>query len=378
MEPEKGAGFQGEERRRLTVYYANKNLVTLNRIFDQNKREGYLRLDLNENPAGLPQDFIDEVLSSVTPEMVSQYPETLEFTELLANKLGTDVSHLSLVNGSSEGIRNIIEAFTSPGGAIVGVSPSYAMFEVYSKMYGRSFVSVSYSDDLKMPIENIVAKLNSNVQLLVLVNPNNPMGNVYEDHEMERLLGAAEEREITVLVDEAYHYFCPATSIDYALSHEHVFVTRTFSKLFSLAGCRLGYVAGWPEGIELVQKLNTPHNVNAFALLFARAIIEKEGMLEQMIAEQLSGKAYLHDHLRKYGYETVGSEGNFLFIKPFGDTAVLVDRMKAQKGILVKAYGGIGSLGSCLRVTTGPEKCMKRFMQALIDLDYRQSAQGAL
>ena len=73
------------------------------------------------------------------------------------------------------------------------------MFEVYSKMYGRSFVPVSYSDDLKMPIENIVAKLNSNVQLLVLVNPNNPMGNVYEDHEMERLLGAAEEREITVL-----------------------------------------------------------------------------------------------------------------------------------------------------------------------------------
>ena len=107
-------------------------------MFDQNKREGYLRLDLNENPVGLPQEFIEEVLAGVTPEMVAQYPETLEFTEFLAGRLGTDIEHLSLVNGSSEGIRNIIEAFTEPGGKIVCVSPSYAMFEVYSKMYGAT------------------------------------------------------------------------------------------------------------------------------------------------------------------------------------------------------------------------------------------------
>ena len=98
------------------MYYVNERLVDLNRVFDQNKREGYLRLDLNENPEGLPQSFIDEVLSGVTQEMVSQYPETLEFTEFLAARLGTDVEHISLVNGSSEGIRNIIEAFTAPRG----------------------------------------------------------------------------------------------------------------------------------------------------------------------------------------------------------------------------------------------------------------------
>lgn len=92
------------------MYYINERLVNLHRIFDQNKREGYLRLDLNENPEGLSQEFIDGVLSGVTPEMVAQYPETLEFTEFLAGRLGTDIEHLSLVNGSSEGIRNIIEA----------------------------------------------------------------------------------------------------------------------------------------------------------------------------------------------------------------------------------------------------------------------------
>ena len=138
------------------MYYLDKKLDNLDRIFDQNKRAGYLRLDLNENPEGLPQEFIDEVLKDVTPEFVAQYPETLEFTQVLAKYLGTDIEHLCLVNGSSEGIRQIIEAFTSPDGKIVGVSPTYAMFEVYPKMYGRQFIPVKYTENLEMPVENIL------------------------------------------------------------------------------------------------------------------------------------------------------------------------------------------------------------------------------
>lgn len=351
------------------MFYRNQRLVQLHRIFDQNKREGYLRLDLNENPVGLSQDFINEVLTQVTPDTVSQYPETLEFTQMLAARLGTDISHLSLTNGSSEGIRNIIEAFTSPGGRIVGVSPSYAMFEVYSQMYGRNFIPVRYSDDLTMSVDSIVAEITDDTQLLILVNPNNPMGNSYTSEEMSVLLDAAKEREVTVLIDEAYHYFCPETSIGRALSDEHVFVTRTFSKLFSLAGARLGYVAGWPEGIELVQKLNTPHNVNAFAMLFAKAILEKDGMLESLIEDQLAGKDYLIGKLETAGYHFRGSEGNFMFIKPFGDAAEIVERMKKEKNILIKEYSGIGNFGSCLRVTTGPVSSMEEFFRALVDLD---------
>lgn len=351
------------------MYYVNDRLVGLHRIFDQNKREGYLRLDLNENPIGLAQEFIDEVLSGVTPGMVAQYPETLEFTEFLADRLGTDIEHLSLVNGSSEGIRNIIEAFTSPGGRIVCVAPSYAMFQVYSEMYGREFVSVPYHDDLTMDIKDIVAALTADTQLLILVNPNNPMGNAYTAEELETLFGEASKREITVLVDEAYHYFCSETSIDYALTHEHIFVTRTFSKLFSLAGARLGYVAGWPEGVALVQKLNTPHNVNMFALRFAEAILKKDGMLESMIDDQLDGKAWLVEQLDKIGYSYRTSEGNFMFIKPFTSASEIVRRMKAERGILIKEYGGIGEFGSCLRVTTGPKPAMEFFFAALLDLD---------
>lgn len=351
------------------MYYLDKNIETLDRIFDQNKREGYLRLDLNENPEGLNQDFINEVLKCVTPEFVAQYPETLEFTEVLAEYLGTDIEHICLTNGSSEGIRQIIEAFTSPDGRIVGVTPTYAMFEVYPKMYGRKFVPVYYTEDLQMPIENIIKQLTPETQLLILLNPNNPMGNTYTEGEFTQILDAAKKNEISVLIDEAYMYFYPHSFIEYALKQEHIFVTRTFSKLFSLAGCRLGYVVGWPEGIKMVQKLCTPHNVNAFAMLFAKKIIQKPGMIDELIRLQKEGKDYLINSLSENGYIFNAKEGNFIFIKPKTDAQKLVERMKLEEGILIKTYSGIGSLGNCLRVTTGGIKPMKRFAEALYKLD---------
>ena len=351
------------------MYYVDSKLQDLNRIFDQNSRKEYLRLDLNENPGGLPEDFIKETLSSVTPRIVAEYPETLEFTEDLADYLGTDITHLCLVNGSSEGIRFVMQAFTSPGGRIVGVTPSYAMFEVYSEMYGRVFEPVHYTEDLKMPVSNILEKLTEDVQLLILVNPNNPMGNTYSEEEFEQIFKKASENEITILIDEAYHYFYPKTFIKYALEKEHVFVTRTFSKLFSLAGLRLGYVAGWPEGIAIIQKLCTPHNVNAIAMMFAQKILRTPGFIDGLIDIHKKGRSFLEEDLTAHGYEYQGETGNFIFIKQKGDAAEIVRRMKEEKGILIKTYSGIGKFGTCLRVTTGAREYMEIFLKALYELD---------
>lgn len=351
------------------MYYLNPRIKDLYRIFDQNERKDYLRLDLNENPGGLPEDLIREVLAGVTPQLVAQYPETLHFTEVLAKYLNTDISHLCLVNGSAEGIRYIMQAFTSEGGRVVGVVPSYFMFQVYSEMYGREFVKVPYNEDLTMDINNIIAEMTEDTQLLILLNPNNPMGNVYSDEEFEKIMEVAREKEITVLVDEAYHYFYPKTFIRYALEGEHVFVTRTFSKLFSMAGCRLGYVAGWPEGIKMVQKLCTPHNTNAFALTFAEAVLETPGVLDTLIRNFMEGREYLIQELDANGYPHKGEAGNFIFIKPKTDPANIVARMKEEKKILIKEYPNVGKFGNCLRVSIGEKKYMKQFMDALIDID---------
>ena len=351
------------------MYYLNENIKELVRIFDQNERKDYLRLDLNENPGGLPQDFIDSVLSDISPQFIAQYPETLHFTEVLAKHLNTDISHVCLVNGSSEGIRYIIQAFTSVKGRIVGVVPSYFMFQIYSEMYGREFIKVPYNKDLSMDINNIIDELTEDTQLLVLLNPNNPMGNVYTEEEFEKIMEICRKKQITVLIDEAYHYFYPKTFIQYALNERHVLVTRTFSKLFSLAGCRLGYVVGHPEEIKMVQKFCTPHNTNAFAMKFAEAILETPGVLDSLISNFNEGRKYLIDTLDANGYRHKGEAGNFMFIEPKTEAQTIVDRMKAEKKILIKAYPDVGEFGNCLRVSIGEKKYMKTFVEALLDLD---------
>ena len=351
------------------MYYLNRKIESLERVFDQNERKDYLRLDLNENPGGLPQEFIDKVLSHVTPQFVAQYPETLHFSEVLAKFLGTDIQHLCLVNGSAEGIRYIIQAFTSENGKIVGVVPSYFMFQVYSEMYGRKFVKVPYDENLTMDVNNIIQEITEDTQLLILLNPNNPMGNIYSDEEFALIMSVAKEKEVTVLVDEAYHYFYPKTFIKYALENEHVFVTRTFSKLFSMAGCRLGYVVGWPAGIKMVQKLCTPHNTNAFAMKFAEAIITHPNLLQSLIDNFNKGRSYLIETLNANGYQYKGEAGNFIFIKTKTDAITIVRRMKDEKRILIKSYPNVGEFGTCLRVSIGEKQYMEQFCDALMEMD---------
>lgn len=354
----------------IIMYYVNPNFGKFERVVYQNDRKDYLRLDLNENPGGFDEEFIREVLSEITPTFISQYPETQPFIDCLSSFLNVSGDNICPVNGSAEGIRHTIEAFTSEGGKIVGVTPTYAMYEVYAQMYGRQFVPVPYKDDLTVSIDDIINALDSDVQLLILLNPNNPIGNAYTTEEFERILEAAKKYEITVLVDEAYMYFYNNTFIKYALENEHVLIARTFSKLFSLGGLRLGYMVGQPREIKMISDLCTPHNTNAVAMLFAQRVIEKPGMLEELIDIQLKGKDHVVRALREKGYEVNAQEGNFIFVKPRNiDADLIVERMKEQKKILIKSYSGIGSMGKCLRVSTGAREYMDIFLNALIEVD---------
>ena len=138
------------------MYYINESVLKLNRIFDQNSREGYLRLDLNENPTGLPIDFIKNVLNDVDQEFISKYPETEEFQKKLADFIKVNPNQICLTNGSAEAIRHIFEVYSRPNGKIVSVAPSYAMYEVYANMYGRKHVGVPYDDDFTISIDKII------------------------------------------------------------------------------------------------------------------------------------------------------------------------------------------------------------------------------
>jgi len=349
--------------------YINENVKNLNRIFDQNDRTDYLRLDLNENPSGLPKDFIDYVLKSVTPNLLSQYPETNKFTNFLAQKLNLLPSNICLTNGSSEAIRFVIECFTSPKGKIVGVTPAYFMFQIYSEMYDRKYVKVPYEENLELNVNKIIEELTVDTQLLVLMNPNNPVGNVYSDFDIRKLLITANQKNIMVLIDEAYCEFSSKSLIDY-LGKYNILITRTFSKFYSLAGCRLGYIMGMSEHIELIQKLCTPHNVNAIALLFAEKILSNDFILDKLKTEFQEGEAHILKFLKDNDYQFKHEHGNFVFIKPKNVTPEkIISEMKKHK-ILIKEYKNVGNLGDCLRVTIGNYDCMDKFIFWLMMIDY--------
>lgn len=349
------------------MYYINEDTLKLNRIFDQNSREGYLRLDLNENPVGLPIDFIKKVLSEVDQEFISKYPETEEFQKFLAEFIGVNPNQICLTNGSAEAIRHIFEVYSRKNGKIVSVAPSYAMYEVYAKMYGRRHVGVPYDDNFSISVDKIIEAIDDETDIVVIVNPNNPVGDVYTEEEAERIIKAAQAHEATVLIDEAYFYFYPNSFVSFVDKYDHVLLTRTFSKLFSLAGCRLGYCVGKAEDIALVQKMCTPHNVNAFGIKFAHTIMKTEGMVDKLVEMQLEGKKYLVDTLREAGYTINAMEGNFVFIKTKTNAGEVTKKLKENK-VLVKYYAN-SSYDEYIRVSTGTKDVMDKFIKILISVD---------
>lgn len=350
------------------MFYVNEDVKNLDRIFDQNERKGYLKLDLNEDPIGFSQEFIDETLSKVNPEFIAQYPETKAFQQKLADFLGVEFNQVCMTNGSAEAVRYVIEAYSQHGGKVLGVKPSYAMYEVFSKMYGREFIACPY-EGRSMDIDKLIAMMTPDVDLVCLLNPNNPFGDVYSEEEMARIVDVAKENKINVLIDEAYHYFYDKTFLHFALENDHVIVTRTFTKMFGLGAGRLGFAVGKADAIAPIQKLCTPHNVNAFGMLFAEAILDTPGMLENMIAKQREGKMFVISELEKRGYATIHGEGNFIFVKPKTDAAEVMRKLKEEQKILVKTYSGIAELGTCLRVSTGTLPAMERFLKGLEEVD---------
>ena len=119
----------------------------------------------------------------------------------------------------------------------------------------------------------------------------------------------------------------------------------------------------------MVQKMCTPHNTNAFAMKFAEAVLTTPGMLDSLIQNFKTGREYLINWLDTNGYPHKGEAGNFIFIKPKTDAQTIVNRMKAEKKILIKAYPNVGEFGNCLRVSIGEQKYMEKFTEALKELD---------
>lgn len=349
-------------------YYVNEHVKSTERVFPMQGRRAYLRYDLNENPEGLPVEFIQEVLKEVTPEFLSIYPEPDRFEEKYAKFIDVERENVLTTNGSDMAIRYLMEVFGEPGKEVLTVSPSFEMYRINCLLLGLKHVPVSYENDFSISIEKIVDAINENTRIVALVNPNNPMGNVYTNEEMNKIVTKAHEMGAIVIVDEAYHYFYDKTFVDQAIHCDNVVVLRTFSKLMSIAACRLGMVISNPQIIRYVKTMRLTFEANSFALLFAEKLIERSDIINQMIANEHEGKEYLLSVLQANGYWCRNSAGNFLFVKPKTNAQEVTRRLKDEKRVLVHDYKN-GMLGGLLRISIGSKAAMERFLKAFLEVD---------
>ena len=361
------------------------------RVGGQQGRAGFLRLDMNENPGGLPADFVEDVKRELTPEYLAMYPEESRCLSLLADYLTVEagmaipenraqgrpasgsigVDNLCLTHGSDMAIRYLFEVYAEKGSTVVTVAPSFEMYRIYSLVFGLNHRPVIYHDDFTLPVEEILEAIQEDTDIVVLLNPNNPIGRAYTDEEFEQITDKAAEVGALVIVDEAYHYFYKKTFLREALGKDHVVVIRTFSKLMSMAGCRMGFMVANPQLAEYVKHVRPSFEVNTVALKFAEKLLERPELIERMQKEAEEGKRYLLTALKAAGYDVMEREGNFIFVRPkcLG-AAEAAARLEQEKHVLVKTYGA-PLLKDYLRISTGARCYMEQFLEAFYEVDCR-------
>jgi len=350
------------------MIYVNERIKNTYRVPQPEGRAKFIRLDQNENSDGLPKWLFDSVMEKVTPEFLAIYPEETIPTTKYAELVGLKKENVTFTAGSTVGMGYVIKVFGEPGKDILTVTPSFAMYEVYAGMIGMNVINVKYEDDFSFNVENILNNINENTGIVVLVNPNMPVGNVYAKQDITAIVEKARENGAIVIIDEAYHYFYNNPSINFINEYDNVFIVRTFSKMLSMPALRLGVVMSNAENIKCINNYKPHYTVNSIALLFAEAIVDNhDRLIDELLTAYTEGKDYVLKALADNEYEIIPSEGCYVCIKPKHKTSRELTDIMEEKGILILC--GKGGLTGWLRLTIAHKKYMEIFMDALLEID---------
>src|SRR3984893_13258661 len=217
-------------------------------------REG-LRLDFNENTAGCSRRVLQKV-RELHGDSLARYPVREPAERAVATALGVSPEELLLTNGTDEAIHLICETYLEPGDeALIGV-PTFAMFEIYAAATGAQVIPVPAGDNFRFPTEDLLARVTPRTRFIAVANPNNPTGILAPAEDLIRIARTAPHA--AVLVDEAYFEFAGETLIPQWRELPNLFVSRTFSKAYGLAGLRIGVLTGSREQLPMVRRGHSP------------------------------------------------------------------------------------------------------------------------
>ena len=338
---------------------------------------GGLRFDFNENTVGCSPRVLAR-LQQLGPEDFARYPEREPVEKKVADFLGIEASELLLTNGVDEAIHLLCQTYLDPGDQALIVVPTYSMYRIYILAAGAELVSVPAGKDFEFPAEEVGRSITPRTRLIAVANPNNPTGTVVA---AGTLLDIAHSTpNAAVLIDEAYYEFYGQTLLDRCREVPNLFVARTFSKVYGMAGMRLGVLAGPRDQMRAVRRVSSPYNVNAVALACLPEAIADQHYIREYADEVFGSRVRLESALQAAGIRYWPSHANFVLLR-VGDkkeaAAAFVEQMR-RRGLLVRDRSSDHGCEGCVRITLGPREHCDRLLAALQEVvEQLSSAQGA-
>ncbi|MGH3044811.1 MAG: pyridoxal phosphate-dependent aminotransferase, partial [Gaiellaceae bacterium] len=327
-----------------------------------------VKLNWNEGLEGPFPGVEQEVVAELERAWIYPAEAYSDLRESVAACLGTSPERIVPSHGIQALIATVAHAFLDPGDSVVLTTPTYGLYATTCAAAGAEIVEVP-SRDLRHDVDALAAAAReTSARLVWLCDPNNPTGALVTRDEWERLLGGLPER-CAVIVDEAYtEYVDPAVHVDRLADVEAgapIVLMRTFSKIFGLAGLRLGYAVVTEPLAELLDVVQEPFNVNRAALAAGRASLRRVELVEERRRANAEGRERLAEGLRAAGAEPVPSQANFLLADVGVDDVALTEAL-ARRGFLVRAGSEFG-LPGFVRITTAPIPLMERVAAELAE-----------
>jgi histidinol-phosphate aminotransferase len=331
-----------------------------------------LRLDFNENTVGCSPRVLER-LRCLQAEDLARYPEREPVEEIVATFLGAAPSEVLLANGVDEAIHLLCETYLESGDEAIIVVPTYSMYRIYMMAAGARVVSVAAGKDFCFPVDDVRRQITERTRLIAIANPNNPTGTVAPQEELLQIARAAPNAAL--LVDEAYFEFYGESLLPKRGEAPNLFVARTFSKAYGLAGLRIGVLVGDADQMRAVRRVGSPYSVNAVALACLPAALADQDYIAGYVSEVRQERARLECALDAAGIRYWTSQANFVLAR-VGSSA-FVEQMR-RRGILVRDRSSDPGCEGCVRITVGPREHGDRLLVALREsLEEFSTTQGA-
>jgi histidinol-phosphate aminotransferase len=292
----------------------------------------------------------------------------------VAEFLGIAAPELLLTNGVDEAIHLLCETYLEAGDEALIVVPTYSMYRIYALAAGAKLIPVAAGKDFLFPTDDVCRNVSPRTRLIAIANPNNPTGTVAPREDLLRIARSAPNA--AVLVDEAYFEFYGQSMLAARNEFANLFVARTFSKAYGLAGLRVGVLVGTAEQMRAVRLVSSPYNVNAVALACLPEALGDQAYIERYTGEIRESRTRLEQAFESLGIQFWPSQANFVLAR-VGAATSFVEYMR-RRGILVRDRSTDHGCEGCVRITLGPREHADRLLTALQETsDELGIAQGA-